>query len=131
MAATSLHRSTYGGNPLACAAALVTMDLIENELAANAEKVGGVLLDGLRALAARQSLIQDVRGIGLMIGLEFPDHDTAAAVEDACFRRGLLVLGAGDSAIRMSPPLVLREDQAEAGLRIFEEALDEVASRAG
>jgi 4-aminobutyrate aminotransferase len=66
--------------------------------------------------------------MGLMIGIEFADHDTAAAVEDACFRRGLLVLGAGDSAIRMSPPLVLREDQAEAGLRIFEEALGEVAA---
>jgi 4-aminobutyrate aminotransferase len=128
---TGMHGSTYGGNPLACAAALVTFDLIENELAANAEKVGGQLLDGLRALAARGGLIEDVRGIGLMIGLEFADHDTAAAVEDACFRRGLLVLGAGDSAVRMSPPLVLREDQAEAGLRIFEEALAEVTSHAG
>jgi 4-aminobutyrate aminotransferase len=65
--------------------------------------------------------------MGLMIGIEFADHDTAAAVEDACFRRGLLVLGAGDSALRMSPPLVLREDQAEVGLRIFGEALAEVA----
>jgi 4-aminobutyrate aminotransferase len=127
---TGMHGSTYGGNPLACAAALATFDLIETELAANAEKVGGVLLDGLRALAASDggSLIQDVRGMGLMIGIEFADHDVAAAVEDACFRRGLLVLGAGDSAIRMSPPLVLREDQAEAGLRIFEEALGEVAA---
>jgi 4-aminobutyrate aminotransferase len=68
--------------------------------------------------------------MGLMIGIEFADHDMAAAVEDACFRRGLLVLGAGDSAIRMSPPLVLREDQAEAGLRIFGEALAEVAAAA-
>jgi 4-aminobutyrate aminotransferase len=127
---TGMHGSTYGGNPLACAAALATFDLIENELADNAEKVGGVLLAGLRSLADEggAGLIQEVRGMGLMIGIEFPDHDTAAAVEDACFRRGLLVLGAGDSAIRMSPPLVLREDQAEAGLRIFEEALGEVAA---
>ena len=125
---TGMHGSTYGGNPLACAAALATFDLVENELAANAEKIGGVLLDGLRSLAATSSLIEEVRGMGLMIGIEFADHDTAAAVEDACFRRGLLVLGAGDSAIRMSPPLVLREDQAEAGLRIFEEALGEVAA---
>jgi len=126
-----MHGSTYGGNPLACAAALVTFDLVESELAANAEKIGGLLLDGLRAVAARSSSIEEVRGLGLMIGIEFADHDTAMAVEDACFRRGLLVLGAGDSALRMSPPLVLREDQAEAGLGIFEEALDEVASRSG
>ncbi len=125
---TGMHGSTYGGNPLACAAALVTFDLVEAELAANAEKIGGRLLDGLRAMAARSGLIEEVRGLGLMIGIEFADHDTAAAVEDACFRRGLLVLGAGDSALRMSPPLVLREDQAEVGLRIFEEALDEVAA---
>jgi 4-aminobutyrate aminotransferase len=125
---TGMHGSTYGGNPLACAAALATFDQIENELAANAEKVGGVLLDGLRALAATGSLIEEVRGMGLMIGIEFADHDTAAAVEDACFRRGLLVLGAGDSALRMSPPLVLREDQAEAGLRIFGEAVAEIAA---
>jgi 4-aminobutyrate aminotransferase len=123
---TGMHGSTYGGNPLACAAALATFDLIEGELAANAEKIGGVLLDGLRSLDS--NLIQEVRGMGLMIGIEFADHDMAAAVEDACFRRGLLVLGAGDSAIRMSPPLVLREDQAEAGLRIFSEALAEVAA---
>jgi 4-aminobutyrate aminotransferase len=124
---TGMHGSTYGGNPLACAAALATFDLIEGGLAANAEKIGGLLLDGLRGLADGSSLVEEVRGMGLMIGIEFADHDTAAAVEDACFRRGLLVLGAGDSALRMSPPLVLREDQAEVGLRIFGEALAEVA----
>jgi 4-aminobutyrate aminotransferase len=63
-----------------------------------------------------------------MIGIEFPSHDVADAVEKACFRRGLLVLGAGDSAVRMSPPLVLRPDQAETALGIFEEACAEVAA---
>jgi 4-aminobutyrate aminotransferase len=125
---TGMHGSTYGGNPLACAAALATFDLIEEELAANAEKVGGQLLDGLRGLAVRQPLVREVRGLGLMIGVEFPDHDTAFAVEQACFRRGLLVLGAGDSAVRMSPPLVLTAEQAETGLGLFEEAVAEVAS---
>ena len=125
---TGMHGSTYGGNPLACAAALATFDLIEEELAANAEKVGGRLLDGLRGLAVRQPLVREVRGLGLMIGVEFPDHGTAFAVEQACFRRGLLVLGAGDSAVRMSPPLVLTEEQAETGLGLFEEAVAEVAS---
>ncbi|MDP9343086.1 MAG: aminotransferase class III-fold pyridoxal phosphate-dependent enzyme [Actinomycetota bacterium] len=125
---TGMHGSTYGGNPLSCAAALATFELIEGALAANAEKVGGQLLDGLRAVAARVGLIEDVRGLGLMIGIEFPDHDLADAVEKACFRRGLLVLGAGDSAVRMSPPLVVRPDQAETALGIFEEACAEVAA---
>jgi 4-aminobutyrate aminotransferase len=125
---TGMHGSTYGGNPLSCAAALVTFDLIESELADNAAKVGGQLLDRLRAVAGRAELIEDVRGLGLMIGIEFPDHDMADAVEKACFRRGLLVLGAGDSAVRMSPPLVVRPDQAETALGIFEEACLEVAA---
>src|SRR5437764_192595 len=74
---TGAHGSTYGGNPVACAAALATIDLIERELAENAAKVGQQLLDGLRALAGRQSLIADVRGLGLMIGIEFPDGGLA------------------------------------------------------
>jgi len=125
---TGMHGSTYGGNPLSCAAALATFELIEGELADNAAKVGGQLLEGLRAVASRVELIEDVRGVGLMIGIEFPDHDVADAVEKACFRRGLLVLGAGDSAVRMSPPLVVRADQAETALGIFEEACAEVAA---
>ena len=122
------HGSTYGGNPVACAAALATIDLIENELAENAAKVGAHLLDGLRALAERQSLVQDVRGMGLMIGVEFADGATADAVEVACFRRGLLTLRAGDSTIRMSPPLVVTADQADTGLALFEEACAEIGS---
>lgn len=125
--AVGAHGSTYGGNPVACAAALATIDLIEGELASNAESVGSELLDGLRSLAARQPLITEVRGLGMMIGVEFADPATADAVEMACFARGLLTLRAGDSTIRMSPPLVLRSDQASAGLRIFSEACDEVA----
>jgi 4-aminobutyrate aminotransferase len=124
---TGMHGSTYGGNPLSCAAALATFELIERDLADNAAKVGARLLDGLRAIAAGQPVIEDVRGMGLMIGIEFPDHDVADAVEKACFRRGLLVLGAGDSAVRMSPPLVVRPDQVDAALGIFEEACAEVA----
>jgi 4-aminobutyrate aminotransferase len=127
--AVGAHGSTYGGNPVACAAALATIDLIEDELASNAASVGSELLDGLRSLAARQPLITEVRGLGMMIGIEFADPATADAVEMACFGRGLLTLRAGDSTIRMSPPLVLRSDQAAAGLRIFSEACDEVARR--
>jgi 4-aminobutyrate aminotransferase len=121
------HGSTYGGNPVSCAAALATIDLIEKELAANADLVGGVLLEGLRSLAARQPLIRDVRGLGLMIGIEFADGETADAVEMECFRKGALTLRAGDATVRMSPPLMINEEQAATGLRVFEEACADVA----
>ena len=85
-----------------------------------------MLLDGLRGIAERHPMITEVRGRALWIGLSFADHDQAAAVEQASFRRGLLVLGCGDDAIRISPPLVLRDDQARAALEIFEEAVAEV-----
>ncbi|HEY3022721.1 MAG TPA: aminotransferase class III-fold pyridoxal phosphate-dependent enzyme [Actinomycetota bacterium] len=119
------HGSTYGGNPLSCAAALATIDLIEDGLVGNAERMGSFLLDGLREIQARRPLIKEVRGLGLMIGIEFQDHDTMIAVEQAAFRRGLLVLGAGDDVVRMCPPLVFRRDQAEIALEVFEEAVAE------
>jgi 4-aminobutyrate aminotransferase len=124
---TGAHGSTYGGNPLSCAASLATIDLIEESLMQNAVETGGFLMEGLRAVAERQPLIREVRGLGLMIGIEFPDHDTMVAVEEAAFGRGLLVLGCGENAIRMSPPLVFRHDQAETALELFEEAVAEVA----
>jgi len=124
------HGSTFGGNPVSCAAALATIDLIEGGLAANADAVGRSLLDGLRRLQERQPLIAEVRGRGLMIGVEFDNARIADAVEMACFRRGLLTLRAGDSTIRMSPPLVINLEQAASGLRIFEEACAEVADEA-
>jgi 4-aminobutyrate aminotransferase len=123
------HGSTYGGNPVACAAAIATMDLIERDLAENAEKMGALLIDGVRALAERQPLIRDVRGIGLMIGVEFADGETADAVELACYRRGLLTLRAGDATIRMSPPLVIGPEQVETGLALFEEACAEISGQ--
>jgi 4-aminobutyrate aminotransferase len=119
------HGSTYGGNPLSCAAALATIDLIEDGLIENAERVGSFLLGGLRDMQQRRPLIKEVRGLGLMIGIEFQDHDTMIAVEQAAFRRGLLVLGAGDDVVRMCPPLVFRTDQAETALEVFEEAVAE------
>lgn len=124
------HGSTYGGNPLSCAAALATIELVEGGLAENAARVGDVLLEGLRGIRERHpGLVTDVRGLGLMIGIGFVGHDEAAAVEQAAFRRGLLVLGCGEDAIRMSPPLVFREDQAKTALEVFEEAIAEVEAR--
>ena len=123
------HGSTYGGNPVSCAAALATMDVIAQEhLLENADKVGGVMLNGLRDLQERHRSIREVRGLALMIGIEFPDHDFAAEVEHRAFEKGLLALGCGDDAIRMAPPLVFREDQARTALELFEETVADVES---
>ncbi len=121
------HGSTYGGSPTSCAAAIATIDLVENGMKQNAAEVGSFMIDALKEIAARRPIVKDVRGLGLMIGLEFADHETADRVEKAAFKRGLLMLGCGDNAIRMSPPLVFRKDQAERALEVFEEACAEVA----
>jgi 4-aminobutyrate aminotransferase len=124
------HGTTYGGNPVACAASLETIKLLEGGLMANAKARGDELLAGLRTLQARfPSLIRDVRGIGLMIGVEFDTHEHSAAVEWEAFQRGLLTLECGHSVIRMAPPLVLTADEAATGLRIFGEAVAQVAGR--
>jgi 4-aminobutyrate aminotransferase len=121
------HGSTFGGNPVACAAALATLDLVESSLTENAAAVGDLLIKRLRELKSHQPLLTDVRGRGLMIGIDFPDHDTAAAVEQACFRRGLLVLTCGERAIRFAPALTVRPDQAETAVTILADACAEVA----
>lgn len=129
--------STFGGNPLSCAAALATIRLLRDQLVANAAAVGEHLLAGARGLADRHRLIGDVRGKGLMIGIELvrnrqtkerADRERDASV-DAAFRRGLLVLGAGRNAIRLSPPLILTKAQADVALRVLDEALTEVEQR--
>jgi 4-aminobutyrate aminotransferase len=113
------HGSTYGGNPVACAAALETLRLVEGGLTARAAETGDRLLAGLRELAAQSNAIRDVRGTGLMVGIELADHDTAATLELECFRRGLLVLSAGDAALRVSPPLVVTTAQIDRALEIL------------
>lgn len=130
------HASTFGGNPVSCAAALATIRLLRDELVRNAGVVGAHLLAGATALAEKHTLIGDVRGRGLMIGIELVRDRTTkerATVERdrvvrECFQRGLLVLGAGQNAIRLSPPLVLTKEQADIALRILDEALTAVAS---
>ncbi|HTK28382.1 MAG TPA: acetyl ornithine aminotransferase family protein [Vicinamibacterales bacterium] len=131
------HASTFGGNPVSCAAALATIALLKEQLAANAAKVGAHLMDALKALMDRHPLIGDVRGRGLMVGVELVRNrqtkERAArerdAVVDAAFRRGLLLLGAGKNAIRFSPPLVLTLEQADTAVAIFDQALTEVAGK--
>jgi 4-aminobutyrate aminotransferase and related aminotransferases len=125
------HGTTYGGNPLACAASLETIKLLEGGLMANAKARGDEMLAGLRTLQARfPSVIRDVRGIGLMIGVEFDTHERAAAVEWGSFQRGALVLEAGHTVVRISPPLVITAEEAALGLKLFGEAVAEAAAKA-
>ena len=118
------HGSTFGGNPLACVAGLATLDLLEEGLMENAAKVGAQLQDGLREIAATHSEVTDVRGIGLMVALEFKSPDGAAKLVQSAFERGLLLLTAGTRAVRLSPPLVLNRDEAATGLDIIAESLN-------
>ena len=94
----------------------------------NAARRGGQATQGLEPLMERQrGLVRDVRGKGLMIGVQFDSGDTAEAVQWAAFERGLLVLEAGDDVVRLSPPLVVDETDVDTAVRIFGEAVDEVA----
>ena len=128
------HASTFGGNPVSCAAAIATIALLRQQLVANAADVGGFLMSELKALADKHPLIGDVRGRGLMIGVELVRDrktreratDERDAVVNAAFARGMLVLGAGKNAVRFSPPLVLTRKQAEMAVKIFDEALTDV-----
>jgi len=125
------HASTFGGNPVSCAAAIATIKLLRESLVKNAEVVGSYLIDGARALMDKHPLIGDVRGRGLMVGIELVrdrrTKERATTERDAlvreCFTRGLLVLGAGRNAIRLSPPLVLTKQEADIALQILDEAL--------
>jgi len=123
---------------VSCAAAEATITLLKDQLVANAADVGAYLMAGLRSLADKHPLIGDVRGRGLMIGVELVRDrrtkeraiDERNAVVTAAFTRGLLILGAGKNAVRFSPPLVLTRAEADTAIRIFDEALTEVeASR--
>lgn len=125
------HGNTYGGNPIACAASLATLSLIEDEYMQNACTVGDYILERLEEIQADHPSIGVVRGMGLMIGVEFvkdpltkePAVDLRNMVEELAFERGLLTLGCGRSTIRISPPLCLTRAEAEEGLEIFEDAI--------
>ena len=125
------HGNTYGGNPIACAAALATIKLIEEEYLQNAAEVGQYTLDALSEIMARHQSIGEVRGIGLMIGIEFvkdrksktPAEGLRDRVVDLAFERGLLTLGCGKSVIRVSPPLSISKNEIDEGLQVLEEAI--------
>jgi 4-aminobutyrate aminotransferase len=125
------HASTFGGNPVCIAAALKTIEILQRELVANSAETGRYLKDGLEKLMSRHECIGDVRGMGMMIGVEFvqdrsskkPDPDLRDRVEMASFERGLILLGAGPNSIRWSPPLILNRENVDVALGIFDEAI--------
>jgi 4-aminobutyrate aminotransferase len=121
------HGSTYGGNPLACAAALATIELLEGGLVANAAARGDQAMRELAALPGRfPGLVTEVRGKGLMLGVEFDTPEHAEEVQWRCLERGLLVLECGKSTLRMAPSLVVTEAEMTTGLRIFGDAVADV-----
>ncbi len=125
------HASTFGGNPVSIAAALATMDVLEREGVANAADVGGAMLDRLRTWPEKHKNVGEVRGRGLMIGIELvKDQATREAVPELrdriverAFERGLLILGCGETSIRLAPPLILKREEADVALDILEECL--------
>jgi 4-aminobutyrate aminotransferase len=122
------HGNTYGGNPIACAASLATIDLIENQYMQNAAEMGAYMMDALAEIQAHHPSIGDVRGKGLMIGVDFvkdretrePATELRSRVEELGFEHGLLLLGCGKSTIRIAPPLNITKDGVDEGLEIFD-----------
>jgi 4-aminobutyrate aminotransferase len=129
--APGTHGNTYGGNPVSCAASLATVDLIEKEYLKNAAEVGAYAIEALEEIKARHPSIGDVRGKGLMIGVEFvkdretkePASELTENVVNKGFERGLLMLSCGKSVIRVAPPLCITKAEMDEGLKIFEESL--------
>jgi len=127
----SAHGNTFGGNPLACAAALATINLIENGFMQNAEELGGYTMQVLDQISSRHPSIGEVRGRGLMIGVEFvkdrqtrePDEKLRDRIVDLAFQHGLLLLGCGKNTIRITPPLNVSRSEVNEAMEIFEECL--------
>ncbi len=128
------HASTFGGNPVSIAAALATIEILNREGIANAAKVGAQMLARLEGWKETHPLVGDIRGRGLMIGIELvkdkatrePVTALRNRIEELAFERGLLILGCGETSIRLCPPLILKEEEATVALDILEEALAEV-----
>jgi 4-aminobutyrate aminotransferase len=128
---STTHGSTYGGNPVACAAALATIQLLEEGLIDNAAKIGALLKEKLTALKPRHAAIGDVRGLGLMIGVEFERGDESHGLDgrlrdrvmQQCFEKGLLLLSCGESTLRFCPPLIVNAEEVAVAVEIFDAAI--------
>ncbi len=129
------HASTFGGNPLACKAAMATIALLEERLMENARIQGERLLAGLKRLQQAFECLGDVRGLGLMIGVELvkdrhtkePAADWRAAIIQRAFEKGLLILGCGQNSVRFCPSLTVEAAEIDLGLEMFEACVREVA----
>ena len=132
------HASTFGGNPVCIAAALATMDLIESEYMENARRMGDYLFGRMADWTKNFKIVGDVRGRGLMIGIEIVRDqrtkekaaDLRNAIVDLAFHKGLLVLGAGENTIRLSPPLLIDREQADFAVRTLEDCFREAEKKA-
>ncbi len=132
------HASTFGGNPVSIAAALATIELLENELIENAARMGAYMMDRMRCWPARFPLVGDVRGLGLMLGVELVRDQTTRErapeerdrVVDLAFQRGLLILGAGENTLRLSPPLTITSEQADFAMDTLESCFTAVQNGA-
>lgn len=128
------HASTFGGNPIACEAALATIRLLEDELMDNAVEVGGHLVERLREMESRFDVIGDVRGRGLMIGVEIVESrstkkrakELRGKIVRRCFEKGLVILGCGANTVRWAPSLILTREEADRALEIFEGTVAEL-----
>jgi len=128
------HGNTFGGNPLCCAAALATLDLVEHEYCANAAKVGEYFIKKLHALAAKYSVVGEIRGKGLMIGMELvTDRAGKAPAKKICdalitraYHNGLILLACGQSTVRFMPPLMITESDVDEAVELLEATLLEV-----
>ncbi|HTH52022.1 MAG TPA: aminotransferase class III-fold pyridoxal phosphate-dependent enzyme, partial [Pyrinomonadaceae bacterium] len=125
------HASTFGGNPVALTAALKTIELLEGGLVDNSRDVGAYLEAGLNKLKDKYDCIGDVRGLGMMLAVEFvtdkqtlkPHAELRDRVETECYKRGLIILGCGGNSIRWSPPLILAKEHVDVALEIFDAAI--------
>lgn len=131
------HANTFGGHPISCEAALKTLELLKNGMMDNAARMGNYLLERLRTMKSKYRLIGDVRGLGLMIGIELvKNRETKErAIEErneviqACFRKGFLIVGCGENTIRFIPPVIISLKEADEALSLFEEALYETEQK--
>jgi 4-aminobutyrate aminotransferase len=131
------HGSTFGGNPVAIAAALTTMDLIEDQYMENARRVGDYLFGRMADWPRKFKVVGEVRGRGLMIGIEIVRDqrtkekaaDLRNTIVDLAFRKGLLALGAGENSLRLSPPLLIDEEQADFAVKTLEECFRETEKK--